>query len=240
MNQKTVRLNKYIAECGVTSRRNADVLIREGRIQVNNTIVMELGFSVDPAKDKVYYDGDLLRNESSIYYLLNKPKGYVTTTKDEKHRNIVTELIPKGRRVFPVGRLDVNTTGVLLLTNDGDFTNFLLHPSHKFVRTYVAKLHRPISEEERLRFLDGIILDKRKSKFVSLEFMSKDRTIVRVTTVEGRNHFVKRMFAQMGAFVDTLHREKFGDFSDFGLPVGSYRIIHIKEIESFMKKYAAK
>ncbi len=240
MSQKTVRLNKFIAECGITSRRNADELIRNGRIQVNKEIVTELGYTVDPVKDKVYYDGDLLRNESVAYYLLNKPKGYVTTTKDEKHRKIVTELIPKGRRIFPVGRLDVNTTGVLLLTNDGDFSNFILHPSHKFVRTYIAKLHRSISEEERVRLCDGIILDKRKSKFASLEFMSKDKTIVKVTTVEGRNHFVKRMFAQLGAFVNTLHREQFADFSDYGIPVGSYRVLNVKEIESFMKKYAIK
>jgi 23S rRNA pseudouridine2605 synthase len=240
MNQKTIRLNKFIAECGITSRRNADDLIRDGRIQVNNKIVMELGYSIDPEKDKVYYDGDLLRNESVVYYLLNKPKGYVTTTKDEKHRKIITELIPKGRRVFPVGRLDVNTTGVLLLTNDGDFSNFLLHPSHKFVRSYIAKLHRPISEEEKERLCAGIILDKRKSKFASMEILSKDKTKVRVTTVEGRNHFVKKMFAQLGAFVDTLHREKFADFSDFGLPIGSFRVLNVKEIESFMKKYAVK
>jgi 23S rRNA pseudouridine2605 synthase len=240
MDQKTIRLNKYIAECGIASRRNADALIRDGRIQVNNKIITELGYSVDPVKDKVYYDGDLLRNESLVYYLLNKPKGYVTTTKDEKHRNIVTELIPKGRRVFPVGRLDVNTTGVLLLTNDGDFSNFLLHPSHKFVRTYIAQLHRPISEEERARLVDGIILDRRKSKFASLEFLSKDKTRVKVTTIEGRNHFVKRMFEQLGAFVNTLHREQFAEFSDYGIPVGSFRILHVKEIESFMKKYAAK
>jgi len=239
-NKTTVRLNKFIAECGVASRRNADELIRTGRIQVNKDVVIELGYSVDPVKDKVYYDGVLLKNETLVYYLLNKPKGYVTTTKDEKHRDIVTELLPKGKRIFPVGRLDVNTTGVLLLTNDGEFSNLLLHPSHKFERTYVAKLHRVLSEEERARLVAGIILDKRKSKFASLEFVSKDKMNVRVTTVEGRNHFVKRMFAQIGAFVNTLHREKFAEFSDFGIPVGSYKVIHPMEIETFMKKYAKK
>ena len=238
--QKTIRLNKYIAECGVVSRRKADDLIKTGRIQVNKEIVIELGHTIDPVKDKVYYDGVQLKAESVSYYLLNKPKGYVTTTSDEKHRDIVTELIPKGKRIFPVGRLDVNTTGVLLLTNDGEFSNFVLHPSRKFERVYVAKLHRELSEEERNLLCNGIILDKRKSRFANLEFISKDKKLVRVTTVEGRNHFVKKMFLQLGAFVNALHRERFADFTDFGIPVGSYRIIPPKEIEAFMRKYGAK
>lgn len=139
-----IRLNKYLSECGIASRRKSEELIKEGRITVNNKTITELFYTVDE-KDIVAFDGEIIRAEKKIYFLLNKPKGYITTTSDEKGRKKVTDLINCKQKIFPVGRLDYDTTGVLLLTNDGDFSNFLTHPKNKIPRVYHVfyKFHHP-------------------------------------------------------------------------------------------------
>jgi 23S rRNA pseudouridine2605 synthase len=225
------RLNKFLASVGVASRRKADDLIATGRVEVNRNIIMELGYQIDPEHDVVHVDGELVKYVKRVYYLLNKPKGYVTTTADEKGRPTVLSLVPPGKGLFPVGRLDLNTTGALIITNDGDFGNLVLHPSFGKKRVYVAKLSRSVNPETGKRLLKGIQLEGRQSRFIEFELLAKDGTMARVSTLEGRNHFVKKMFEKIGVFVTDLHRESFAGFSLHDIPVGGYRVISDTEIE---------
>lgn len=230
------RLNKFLASAGVASRRNSDELILEGRISVNDKIVLEPGLTIDEERDKIYFDGEQVRLAKKVYYLMNKPRGVVTTTDDEKKRKTAVSLLPAIPKVFPVGRLDINTTGLLLLTNDGDFSNYLLHPSNGFLRVYIAVLSVPLDEKRKLQLEKGIMLEKKFSKFKKIEFVSKNKSIVRVTAAEGRNHFVKKMFSTLGIFVNELHREKLGPFELQSIPPGSYTKLHPAAIKAFMEE----
>ncbi len=232
------RLNRYLSECGIASRRKAEEIIKEARISVNGKIVIDLAFTVDPDIDIIQFDGEKIKPEKKVYFLLNKPKGYITSTSDEKGRRTVLDLIETKQKIFPVGRLDYDTTGVLLLTNDGDFTNYLTHPGNKIPRVYRAELSKPLEEADRLKLIKGILVDKRKSRFVEVKFISKEaRNKVFVTAVEGRNHFVKNMFAALGYFVDKLNRIEYGGLNAKGLPVGSYRILSRSEIQKVYETY---
>ena len=158
------RLNKFLSESGVASRRKSEEFILEGRVTVNGKTVTELSFIVDEENDIVKVDGERLKPEKKVYFVLNKPKGYVTTTDDDKNRKTVTELVKSNQKIFPVGRLDYDTTGVLILTNDGDFTNFITHPSNRVPREYYVTLNKELREEDRQKLMKGITLDRRKSK----------------------------------------------------------------------------
>lgn len=242
LKKKTVitmtRLNKYLSECGVASRRKSDELIEQGRVSVNGKIISEFGFQVDEQKDEIRVDGEKIRTERKVYFLLNKPKGTVTTTDDEKGRPTVLQLIRTKEKIFPVGRLDYNTTGLILLTNDGEFANFIMHPSNKIPREYRVKLSRPLSGEDKSRLEKGIILDDRKSKFTSIRIIDlKNSKKVEVKTVEGRNHFVKRMFMSLGYIVSDLTRLSFGTFVLDVANAGEYREISSAEIKNFYAKY---
>jgi 23S rRNA pseudouridine2605 synthase len=233
-----MRLNKFIAESGAASRRAADELIEQARITVNGKLVIELGYQVDEEKDDVRLDGEKLKVESKLYFLLNKPKGTVTTTKDEKGRKTVLDIIKSKSKVFPVGRLDYNTTGVLLITNDGDFTNKMTHPRNKIPRQYIAKLDKDLTANDKTKLSRGIILDGKRSKFTSVSFTDDNNyKRVLVTCVEGRNHFVKRMFSTLGYFVKDLARVSYGDFTVEDLNVGEYRKITPSELKIFYNKY---
>ena len=230
-----VRLNKYISECGIASRRKSDELINDGRVSVNGNIVIELGTKIDTELDQISIDGEILKTRKKVYFLLNKPKGVITTTTDDKKRTTVTDLINTQEKIFPVGRLDFNTTGVLLLTNDGELTNFLTHPKNGFEREYEVLLDKPLELEDKLQLLKGVYIDKRKSIFTKIEFPKKNNfTVVKVTTVEGRNHFVKRMFDMIGYRVKELHRSRFGSLILKNMQKGEYKIISQKEIKSIM------
>lgn len=231
-----IRLNKFLSEAGVTSRRKSEELIKEGRVSINGNVVTSLSTKVNPFDDKVKLDGELLHREKKVYYLLNKPKGVITTTKDEKKRKNVVDLVKSSKKIFPVGRLDYDTTGVLLITNDGDFSNFLTHPRNNIEREYLVFLDKELDLKDKERLLQGIILDKRKSKFTKVEFSQKNAARVRVTTVEGRNHFVKRMFHALDYEVKGLERTRFGIFSVGKLPPGKYRIVKQDEIKEILKK----
>lgn len=232
------RLNRYLSECGVASRRKSEEFIKEGRVDINGKTIIDLAFTVDPDKDIIQLDGERIKPEKKVYYLLNKPKGYITSTNDEKGRKTVLDLIETKQKIFPVGRLDYDTTGVLLLTNDGDFTNYLTHPGNKIPREYKVTLHKPLEEEDRLKLIKGIILDRRKSRFQEVKFIGKgERDKISVTAIEGRNHFVKNMFAALGYFVDRLERINYGGLDVKGIPVGSYRILSFKEIEKIYEAY---
>ncbi len=238
MNRVMMRLNKYIAECGAASRRGADELIEQARVTVNNKLVVELGYQVNEETDDIRLDGEKLKLESKVYYLLNKPKGTVTTTKDEKGRKTVNDIIKTNLKIFPVGRLDYNTTGVLLITNDGEFSNKMTHPKNKIPRVYLTKLDNDLSAADKTKLSRGIILDGKKSKFTNMSFPETNNyRKVLVTTVEGRNHFVKRMFGSLGYFVKDLDRVSFGSFDTENLKKGEYREIPLKELKTFYKKY---
>jgi 23S rRNA pseudouridine2605 synthase len=227
-----LRLNRFLAECGIASRRKSENFITEGRVSVNKKTVSELSVLVDPDVDVIAIDGEKVKPQKKVYFLLHKPKGFITSTSDEKGRKTVVELIETNQKIFPVGRLDYNTTGVLLLTNDGDFANFITHPSHKVPRDYKVTLNRELAEEDKIRLLKGILLDGRKSKFESISSVHKGKyDKVFVSTVEGRNHFVKNMFSALGYFVDQLERINFGGLNVKGIPVGSYRILSKQEIK---------
>lgn len=224
------RLNKFLSECGIGSRRKVEKFIKEGRIEVNNKIAMGFSIMVDSETDVVKFDGEVLRREKKVYYLLYKPKGFITSLKDEKNRKLVAELVKTNHRIFPVGRLDYNTTGVLILTNDGEFSNYFLHPSNRIVREYVVSLDKPLEEKDRNKLISGIFLDGKKSIFLDLKYLKKNQRIIKATTNEGRNHFVKRMFQQLEYKVVDLERIRFGPFDLRGLKIGEYRIILETEI----------
>lgn len=233
---KTVRLNKFLSECGIASRRKSEILIEEGRVSVNDNIVTDLATKVDPKKDNVEVDGEPVKPESYVYYLLNKPKGFISSTKDEKGRRTVTEIIRSGKSIFPVGRLDYNTTGVLLLTNDGNFSNRLTHPGNRVPKVYFVKLEKELTKEDKEKLLKGIYLDGKKGKFLKISPVKNDWNLVEITCEEGRNHFVKNMFNQLGYNVKSLHRKSFAGIND-DLELGSYRKLKDDEISKLIAKY---
>jgi 23S rRNA pseudouridine2605 synthase len=236
MAQKT-RLNKAIAESGLCSRRKADELISQKRVTVNGVTVYSLATLVDLDNDIVEVDGEPIKLQSKVYILLNKPAGYVSTTKDEKNRKTILDLIKINQRIYPVGRLDYDTTGVILLTNDGDFANFLLHPKNKITRVYKVKLDKEADIDSLKRLEQGINLDNRKSKFEKVYPVFKnDKTQFYVECVEGRNHFVKNMFSKLGYNVVKLHRKSFGIFSD-DIPIGAYRYLDKNEVSLIKSLY---
>lgn len=148
------RLNKFIADSGITSRRKAEELILQGRVTVNNKTITKLAFNIDVESDEVTVDGEKIKPADHVYFLLNKPKGVVTTTDDEKHRMTVTDLIKSKQKIFPIGRLDYNTTGVLILTNDGEFAQKLIHPKNNIIREYEVKLDKELEAEHENSFAE--------------------------------------------------------------------------------------
>lgn len=225
-----MRLNKFIAECGISSRRKAEELILQGRITINNKTITQLSYNVNPEVDEVFFDGERLKVENHVYYLLNKPKGVVTTTDDEKKRLAVTDLIKTNLKIFPIGRLDFNTTGVLLLTNDGDFAGKLIHPRNNIIREYEVRIDRELDFKDEQLLLNGVFINNKRGKFISVLFKKKkDRKTITVTCTEGRNHFVKEMFGALKYNVERLHRKSFAGIID-DIPVGSYRKLTNDEI----------
>lgn len=232
-----IRLNKFIAESGISSRRKAEEFILQNRVSVNNKIVNDLSFKVDSEKDIISVDGEKIVLKKHIYFLLNKPKGFVSTTKDEKKRQTVTDLIKTKERIFPVGRLDYNTTGVLILTNDGEFSNFLTHPRNKIPKIYEVKLDKPLEEKDLQKLLTGISIDGKKGKFIKISFPNfANKKNAEVTVVEGRNHFVKKMFSALGCNVVSLNRKSFAGIKA-DIPVGAYRKLSEKEVKGIINSY---
>ena len=228
------RLQKVIAEAGIASRRKAEELIVKGKVKVNGKIITELGTKVNTS-DEIEVDGKLIEKETKEYYLLNKPRGVITSTSDEKGRKTVVDLINTTSRIYPVGRLDYDTTGALLLTNDGEFANILTHPKNKIDKTYLAKLNGIIKGEHINKLKDGVMLDDQlvkpsrvKLKKVNLE---SNTSMVEITIHEGKNHEVKRLFESVGFLVDKLTRERISIFNLEGLKSGEYRKLTPKEVQ---------
>lgn len=227
------RLQKVIASCGITSRRKAEELITSGKVKVNGKVVTELGVKVSD-KDKVEVNDILISKQISEYYLLNKPRGVVTTTKDDKGRKTVIDLIPTKARIYPVGRLDYDTTGVLLLTNDGEFANILMHPNNNIDKVYLAKLKGIIKGEAINKLKEGILIDGNLLKASRVKLKKIDQKtntcFVQITIHEGKNHQVKNMFSEVGVEVLKLKREKVAFFDLKNLQSGEFRKLTPKEI----------
>jgi 23S rRNA pseudouridine2605 synthase len=232
-----MRLNKFIAESGITSRRKAEELVLQSRITVNSKTVTDLAFKIDPEKDEIMLDGEIITVRKHLYYLMNKPAGVVTTTSDEKLRKTVIDLISTGERIYPVGRLDYNTTGVLFLTNDGDFSQLLTHPGNKIPRVYDVKLDKSLIRDDYEKLLKGIYLQGKKGRFTKISKSGKnDYNHLRVTAVEGRNHFVKNMFGALGYKVITLNRVSYAGIRA-DIERGEYRKLTDKEIKGIKDRY---
>ncbi len=227
------RLQKRIAASGVASRRKAEELITAGKVKVNGVIVTELGTKVSE-KDTIEVNNQVLSKEQKEYYLLNKPRGVVTTTSDDKNRKTVVDLIPTGARIYPVGRLDYDTTGVLLLTNDGEFANILMHPASNIDKVYVAKLEGIIKGEQINTLKNGVEIEGElvKSSRVKLKRvdLKTNTCLVQITIHEGKNHQVKRMFKEVGFEVLKLRRDKEAFFDLKGLQSGEFRKLTPKEV----------
>ena len=243
---KSMPLNKYVAHCGVCSRRDAVELIKEGKLKVNDVIVTEPGFKVEP-NALVFFSGKRIFPEKNlVYILLNKPKDYITTSEDPEGRKTVLDLI-KGatiERVFPIGRLDRNTTGVLLLTNDGDMTQKLSHPSHEVRKIYEVKLDKPLGKLDFERVLRGLELEDGFVRADALAYSDpKDKSIIGIELHSGRNRIVRRIFESLGYDVRNLDRVMFGNLTKKNVERGKWRFLNEKEIRllkfmnsSFIKK----
>ncbi len=227
------RLQKVIAEAGYASRRKAEELIVMGKVKVNGEVVSELGFKVGP-KDMVEIGGKVLVKEEKEYYLLNKPRGVVTTTSDDKNRKTVVDLIPTDKRIYPVGRLDYDTTGALLLTNDGDFANILMHPSSEVEKVYMAKIKGIITGEVINKIKSGVMIDGVKVIPTRVKLKKVDKksntSMVQISILEGKNHEVKRIFDNFNYEVLKLKREKVAFFDLKNLESGEYRKLTPKEV----------
>jgi 23S rRNA pseudouridine2605 synthase len=231
-----IRLNRFIANAGICSRREADTYITSGIVTVNGQIVTELGIKVKPG-DEVRFDGRRLTAEKKVYLLLNKPKDYVTTTEDPHADKTVMELIKDAciERVYPVGRLDRNTTGLLLFTNDGDLSKKLTHPSHRMKKVYQVSLDKALTKEHMLQIADGIELEDGLVAADALSYVSPDdKCEIGIEIHSGKNRIVRRIFEHLGYRVKKLDRVYFAGLTKKNLPRGKYRLLTEKEVQ-FLK-----
>ncbi len=231
------RLQKVMAEAGVASRRASEKLIATGHVQVNGQTVTTLGTKVT-AKDKIEVDGIPLHREKQVYYLLNKPRGVISSAHDEKGRRTVVDILREDEieeRIYPVGRLDYDTTGLLLLTNDGTLANKMMHPKFAVNKTYVAKVKGLISNDDLKQLRTGVKVDGRRTKPAKTRLKGTDwekkTSIVQLTIHEGHYHQVKRMLAAVGHPVIKLHRESYGFLNLQGVQPGDYRELRPEEVK---------
>lgn len=233
------RLNSYLAKCGVDSRRGSTRLIREGKVEVNNQIITEPNFPVRIGIDKVKVNGKWVRGpEPKVYLILNKPKGYITTMKPHKKYPSVGDILRSVKfRVVPVGRLDISTEGLLLLTNDGELVNRLLHPAFRVPRVYVAKVKGKVSAQAVKKLRQGVVLSDGPTlpAKVHVKKRGEDFTILKLTLYEGRHHEVKRMCAAIGHPVIELRRTGFANMKLLDLPPGKFRHLIPAEVKRLKK-----
>ena len=235
-----IRLNKYLADNGIASRRKADQLIAEGEVMVDGELVTELGYKIDPTQHRVEVDGVVLRPEGERhnYYLLNKPSGVVCTNDPRETRPRAIDLIGdrKRGRIFPVGRLDEETVGLLILTNDGDFANRLAHPRYRVSKTYRVQVDGWVSDEQIEQLRDGVRVSNFRANFedVRLQKRGEKSSSVNVTLREGRNREIRRVFARIGLKVRKLRRIAIGPLKERGLKVGHWRPLLREEIDELL------
>ena len=228
-----MRINKFIAESGIASRRKADEMILDGIVKINGRICTP-GQDVDISNDHVTVNGKTINLVKTFeYYIMNKPKGYITTVKDEKGRKTVMDLLPSNlTRLFPVGRLDYDSEGLLILTNDGDLTYKLTHPKNEIPKTYVVKTEKPVTDKDLSSLRQGVYVDGVKTKKCNVTLIETNKTgsKLQVTITEGRNRQIRKMFEAVNNNVDFLKRIKIGDLKLTGLNRGEYRKLTNEEI----------
>ena len=226
-----IRLNRYIANAGICSRRDADKLIEAGEIKVNNKVITEMGYQVKPT-DIVKYGNRKLNREKPVYLLLNKPKDFLTTTDDPNDRKTVMELVKNATesRIYPVGRLDRNTTGLLLLTNDGELADKLTHPSNEIEKIYQAELDKPLTDEDFEKIKEGLNLEDGEIKVDDLAKVTPDGYVIGVKIHSGKNRIVRRIFEHLGYEVTKLDRTTFSGLTKKDLPRGSWRFLTEREL----------
>lgn len=229
------RLQKVIANSGYCSRRKAEELISKGKVYVNEEKITELGTKVNKT-DAIEVEGKVLSlEEDKVVYLLNKPRGIISSVSDDKGRKTVVDLINTKKRIYPIGRLDYDTTGIILLTNDGELANTLMHPNNKVEKKYVAKLNKyfEISDLKKLEHgikVDGVKCIPTRVK-IKKNDKEKDYSIIEISIVEGRNHIIKRVFMELNYLVDKLTRIEYAFLNLDGLKSGEYRQLSIKEVK---------
>ena len=239
------RLQKYLAECGIASRRKCEELIKQGLVKVNGKIVTELGTKIDPEKDIVEYAGKKVQKATrKVYILLNKPIGYVTTVKDQFNRDSVIDLVKDVKeRVVPVGRLDMYTSGALLLSNDGDFVNKVTHPSNEIEKTYNVTVIGKVTNEDITNLENGVQIEvdgenyttkKAKVKILKID-EEKNLSRIQITIHEGKNREIRKMCEAIGKKVLALHRSKIANLSVKDLRLGKWRYLTQKEVDEILK-----
>ena len=228
------RLQKYIARCGIASRRKAEEIILQGNVKVNGIIVKELGSKINPEKDVVtVYDKKIHEKEEHIYIKLYKPEGYITTVKDQFNRKTVLDLVNIKERIYPIGRLDYDTSGLLLLTDDGDLTNKLMHPKYRIFKTYEAEIKGSISEDSINILKNGVLIDGYKTAPAKVKLINRSqvKTSVQISIHEGKNRQVRKMFEKIGHRVIKLKRISFGNINLGELSEGQWKYLTDDEIK---------
>ena len=241
-----IRLQKFLAEAGIASRRKCEELISEGKVEVNGKIVTELGTKINPDIDKVTYNGEIVENkEEKVYILLNKPIGYVTTSNDQFNREKVLDLVKVKERIVPCGRLDMYTSGALILTNDGDFVYKITHPKHEITKTYTVTIKGIIEDEEVEKLRIGVEIDDNGTSYKTKEAkvkilktdLEKDISRLEIVIHEGKNRQVRKMCEAINRKVLALHRSKIGEISVKDLKLGTWRYLKKFEVDKLIKNY---
>lgn len=235
------RLQKYLANCGIASRRKAEELISQGKVQVNGKTVTELGIKVNPQKDKVIYQGkEVKQPKEHVYILLNKPIDYVTTAKDQFNRNSVLDLVKVKQRIVPVGRLDMFTSGALILTDDGDFVYKVTHPKHEIEKTYTVTIIGIVKNEEVEKLRKGVKIDDYITKPARVKILrtdeEKNQSRLEITIHEGKNRQIRKMCEAIGHKVLALHRSKVANIGVKDLPLGKWRYLTKNEISKILNE----
>ena len=235
------RLQKYLAECGIASRRKCEEYIIQGKVQVNGKTITELGVKVNPEKDKITFEGkNVKQEERKVYILLNKPIGYVTTSDEQFGRDKVMDLVKVRERVVPVGRLDMYTSGALILTNDGDFVYKVTHPKHEITKTYTVTVKGIIKNEEVEQLRKGVKIDDYTTRPAKVKILKtdeeKDISRLEITIHEGKNRQVRRMCESVGRRVIALHRSKIGNIGVKDIELGKWRYLKDFEVKTLIGK----
>ena len=233
-----MRLNKFLASAGVASRRKCDELLQQGLISVNGQVVSELGTVINEKKDKVFYEGrQVLLPSSFVYIKLNKPKGYACTAKDEKGRKTIYDLLPREERLFSIGRLDYDTEGLIILTNDGDFANKVAHPRYSVDKEYHVTIEGQIKESELAVLRKGVVIEGQRMPSAKVEFLSNDGKNTKLSVVidEGMNRQIRRMFEAIGKSIKLLKRVRIGNVRLGGVKRGDFRDLTTQELNSLVR-----
>ncbi|WP_238916073.1 pseudouridine synthase [Clostridium sp. YIM B02555] len=228
------RLQKFMASCGVASRRKCEELILAGKVKVNGILVSEVGIKIDPAKDLVEYEGKVIsKEENKVYIMLNKPEGYISSVKDEKGRPTILDIVKVKERIYPIGRLDYDSSGLLLLTNDGEIYNKIIHPRVELKKKYIAVVQGEISEKDINKFEIGIDIGGYITAPAELKILSyeKDLSTVEISIHEGKNRQIRKMCAALNHEVLSLKRIAIGDIKLGYLKRGEFRILNENEVE---------